>query len=594
MKMFKKVIALLTVMFLVVGLLVGCGGTKQADSTTTKSTSDAAQEQSTVASLPLMEINILDCEHAGQLPGANNPNDIVTPEVEKKFNIKINQISPSGGKMPIEVINMMIAAGNLPDLIITDNPNIQAFYSQSVFADLSQYKDQLVNMNKWYSNTAWNMLKVDGKIVALPSGGDVNMDNPDVASLLKDDLIYRPMNNWVLHVREDILTLAGYKFKSIKDLQAELDATPRRITDADTVLEPAINTFEDIETLFYKIKSLNLKVNGKTVEALDIPDWGAYHLSSLIVPTGGFYYDKETDVSSMFLGIPMMKDFYKVLNKWVNDGILDKNWMIDKPEQLQAKIAGGQVATFFQTSDVAGARKTLKENNPEAEFRAIPWPTSKSGKKSYVDPSYPCGFANVMINKDVKDIPRLIEYLDWFSSDEALDLASWGPESAGLWEMKDGKKVFKDNALWEAIRDGKKTADGKSAEYYGIFDSKNPVSMYTSKAFSYAPTPPYNFKSYLYSYPAKMDAFNDLENYLSTQKLCRDGSVLSPVGPKSSAMSAYFWSTTKAKLAAVVYAKNDAVFNKEWDAILNDLKTKGEYDAANEEMLKAFRSINGK
>jgi hypothetical protein len=191
-----------------------------------------------------------------------------------------------------------------------------------------------------------------------------------------------------------------------------------------------------------------------------------------------------------------------------------------------------------------------------------------------------------MINKNVKDIQRLIKFYDWCFSDEAMDLSMWGPESAGLWEIKDGKKVFRDNALYEAIRDSKKTADGEDGQYYGIAG--------LSAIFQYSPVPGYNTKAYQYSYPVKLEAYNDVNNFASNVKLCNDGSCLPSSGSLSSALNGYYWSTTLKKQASIIYAKNDTEFEKEWNDTLNDLKTKGQYDAAMQEMLPAFRRINGK
>ena len=591
MKHAKKVLVLLLATLLSGSLIAGCSKSKgQPDAAGASSSASGSGTQPE----PLMEITILDALNAAIKPGAENPHDIVTPEVEKKFNIKIKEVTPSGGKMPAELINMMVAAGNVPDVVWTDNQNIGNFYAKDAFADLTPYKDLLVNMRKWYSDVAWKMLEQDGKLIALPSGGDPNTDNPEIANVLNNDILYRPMNNFAIQVREDVLRKAGYTFKSVGQLQQELDSSPRRVTEEDVQIEPAIRTFEDFEALLYKIKDLKLTANGKPVVPLYIPgEYGPHILSVIYAPTSGFWYDKETGNASAFLENPMVKAFYGVMNKWVKDGIVDKDFMIDKADQMQSKIAGGNAAVIITTSDINAARTAIKKNNPDNDFRPIPWPASKSGKTAYVDPSYPAGSANIMINKNVKDIPRLLKYLDWFYSDEAMDLGTWGPESAGLWEMKDGKKVFKEEALWEAISTGKPTADGKGASYYGLLDIFAPV-QWTSKAFAYAPTPPHNLKTYQLSYPIKLNAYADMQNFISSKMLSRDGSMLPAKGEAASTLAGYYWSSTVKKLPLAMMAKTDADFDKEWQAIVDDLKSKGGYDRAMQDMLREFKAINGK
>jgi len=236
---------------------------------------------------------------------------------------------------------------------------------------------------------------------------------------------------------------------------------------------------------------------------------------------------------------------------------LDKNHIINKPEEYQEKVASGRVGVFLPSFDVNAVRQNLKEEG--SDFRVLPWPTDT--EENTIDPSYPGGFENIMINKDFKDIERLLRYFDWFQSEEAMDLLSWGPESGGLWEIKDEKKVLKNNELWEAIRDGKKTSDMKDAEYYGI--------ACTSKAALTAPSILYNMKSIERSYPIKMNAYQKSNIYVSTEKLNRDGTVLPNAGEKSGVLAGYYWSTVKSvKIAQLLSTKSDQEFDKVWEEIL--------------------------
>lgn len=596
MKNAKQALVLLIAAMLCAGLIAGCSGgnNKQEEAPPSGAGTNTPKGQPEPADEPLLEVTVLDALNASIKPGADNPHDIVTPEVERLFNIKLTEITPSGGKMPAELINMMVAAGNVPDLVWTDNQNVGNFYAKETFADLTPYKDLLVNMRKWYSDVAWKMLEVDGKLVALPSGGDPNMDNPELAQQLESDLLYRPMSNFAIQVREDVLRQAGYTFKSVSELQQELDAAPRRVTLEDIQIEPAIETFADFEALLYKIKDLNLQANGKPVAPLYIPgEYGPHILSVIYAPTSGFWYDKDQDQASAFLENPQVKEFYQVLNKWVKDGILDKDFVIDKADQMQAKVAGGNAAVIITTADINAARTAIKQANPNDDFRPIPWPASFSGETAYVDPSYPAGSANIMIHKDFEDIPRLLKYLDWFYSDEAMALGTWGPEAAGLWEVADGKRKFKDDALWQAISTGSTTADGKSASYYGLIDYFAPV-QFTSKAFAYAPTPPHNLQSYNLNYPVKLNAYADMQNFISSKMLSRDGSMLPAKGEAASTLAGYYWSATVKKLPLAIVAKSEADFEKEWQAALDDLKKRGGYDEAMQQMLQEFRAINGK
>ncbi|MFD2328521.1 hypothetical protein ACFSR7_04610 [Cohnella sp. GCM10020058] len=596
----KKALPLALAAALALTALAGCsdGGNNNANPASGSPAASGAASAQSSAEAPF-SYTFLDTVHPTALFGYNNPNDVVTPVVEQKFNVKVSDIVFSAGQSPVERVNMLVAANNLPDVVLVDNPNLSLLYSTGAFADLSEYQNLMVNTDKYVSDTGWNSLKVAGKLVALPTSAMPDAGNPEVAAAMQADIFHRDPVNWAFMLREDILKKLGYKFKTVKEIQAELDQNPRQLTDADLQLDPPIKTPEDFEKLLYDIQKLDFKVDGKPVIPLSIPDWGAYHISSLYAPTGGYYANPDTGEVAGFIDNPNMKTYYAKLRQWFKDGVLDKDYLLQKPEQLQQKIASGRVAAMFSVPDTNGARTSLKQLDPEAELRPIPWPKSQyeidTGHASYVDPSYPAGFYNIMINKNVKDIPRLLKYFDWFQTEEAMDLSVWGPESAGLYELKDGVKVFKDQALYEAIRDGKKTADGKNAEYYGIYDKNNTVSTYTSKAFLTAPAPFYNNKTFEHSYPAKFDAWNDMWAFVSTIKLSKDGTVLSPSGEKSNALSNYYWNTFRTSdTAKLLSTKSEAEFDKKWEELKKTFEEKGGYDAAIAEMKPLFDRALGK
>ncbi|RED58194.1 MULTISPECIES: hypothetical protein [Cohnella] len=533
----------------------------------------------------LLEYTFLDTVHPTAPFGYNNPNDVVTPYVEDKFNIKVKDIIFSAGTSPVERINMLIAAGNLPDVVLADNPNLSVLYATGAFEDLTPYKDLLVNTDKFVSDTGWNMLMQDGKLIALPTNATPDQSNPDVKALTDADIHYRPHYAQNLFVREDILEKLGYKFKKVKELQAELDANPRRLTEADLAVEPAIDTPEKFEKLLYDIKALDLKENGKSVIPLELPDWGAYHLSQIYAPSGGYYANPTTQEVTGWINNPFMKEYYSHLYKWFSDGILDKDYLIQKPEQLQEKTASGRVAVTFFAPDFNAVRQNLAQLNPDYDMRPIAWPKSQyeleTGNPSYIDADYPAGFTNILVKKGFKDIPRLLKYFDWFQSEEAMEITAWGPESAGLYEKVDGRRVFKDKELIASL-DGTETGvGGKTAEYYGINN--------TSKAFLTAPATFYNNKTY-HTEPTKFDAWGDLRVVAGASKLSLDGTVLPASGLKSNETSQYYWNTFRTtKTAQLIMSKNEDEFNQAWDKLVAEFNDKGGYEAGIEEMKPKFQ-----
>lgn len=596
MKRFTQILALLLALVMVFGL-VACGNNDApaADAPAAdKPATDKPAADAPAAAEPLV-YTFLDACHATAPYGFDNPDDIVTPYVEEKFGITVGEITHAAGQTPMEQINMMVAAGNLPDVVLVSNNVVATAYATGAFADLTDYVHVMTETDKYISDIGWNSLSVDGRIVALPySSVEIDQGNAEIMSKIEGDLYYQPNINWTFVIQEDILTKLGYDFTSMAELQADLDANPRAITDADVALNPAIDSFEDFEALLYAIKDLNLTVDGKPVYPLSIPEWGLYHISSLYCQNGGYMYDEATGKASGFIMNPGMKEYYKTIVKWLQDGILDPDFLIQKAEQYQEKVQSGRVAVTFQIPDVTATRSALKAASATNDLHPFDWPAPVAATKSYVDPSYAGGYYNIMINKDFKDIERLLTYFDWFQTEEAQDLTTWGPESAGLWTTdENGNKVWADEAFYEAISTGGATADGVSAEKLGLYDKFNLVAAYTSKAFLCAPMPILNTESWVYSYPAEMDAYTGTYAYISTAKLCRDGSVLSANGEAAAACDGYYWSVTKLKMAELFDTKTDAEFDAAWDSIVADFVENGGYEAAIAEMTPLFENLLG-
>jgi len=326
---------------------------------------------------------------------------------------------------------------------------------------------------------------------------------------------------------------------------------------------------------------------------LSIPEWAAYHVSILFAKNGGWWADDEAQEAYGYLSIPGQKEFYQAWTQWYADGVLDKSYLIHKGEQYQEKVAQGRVALCLPAFDLNAVRDSLKDADPNNDLRPIPWPTSTDGNT--IDPAHPAGFEVFMFNKDFEYIPELMEYFDWFQTLEAQQLISWGPEENGIWEEVDGVRKFKDEALWEAIKSGKKTADGKDGLSYGIENiNEDGVLSPTSRAALGGAQPLYTRGNIARSYPFEQDAYQELWRGITSSKLNFDGTVLPPMGEAANFTGAYYWGTTRtAKIAELLSTKTDAEFEKVWEAIVEDFDFNGKYSEGLAEMQDKFAEMLG-
>ena len=174
----------------------------------------------------------------------------------------------------------------------------------------------------------------------------------------------------------------------------------------------------------------------------------------------------------------------------------------------------------------------------------------------------------------------MLKYFDWFFSDEAQDLNVWGPESTGVWEMKDGKKVFKDDTVLLSLKKGEKDKGTVAYEKYIKY------GMGMNKAISCAPSASPNMHDYQRSYPYTVTNIYSLAwNTMTQEGLDVKGLIKPGFDDVTNAPSNYWWTTFSSnKSAKLLTAKDDAEFEKNWNEIYNDFSTSSKY----EEARKAF------
>ncbi len=568
--------------------LVGCGGgdkNKQNQNTVSNATSSAAAGVSEENSTHMEYSVFLGVTNPISI--AENKNDVVTPYVEQKFNIKVKEIiQPQANVLPKDRLNMMIAANSIPDVVIADGAFASYAVSTGNFIDdLSPYISEMTNFNKYFDESKWANFQKDGKIYAIP----LQSQTQKTDELFKDDPYYQPFAGWAFWVREDILAKAGYKFTPIAELKKNITDQGKLLTKEDMKIEPAIDTPEQWVEMLKKIKDLNLKVGDKSVIPLSVVSWNQFHMGNMY-GLSQFKIGTDNKVSG-YLGNPEAKDWYKLLWQLYKDNILDKDFLIQKDDQLQSKVSSGLVAAGMSVPDMNGARQNLKNISADADLRFIPWPKKDADQGSFDVMNG--GLYRVIINKNVKDVKRLVKYFDWFYSDEGFDIGTWGPESAGLWEMKDGKKVFKDPELAEAVKLGYTKEGTKGPEYYGLATASSVpggLMTFNSKAAICAPAPSFNPSDARASYNAPLDIYKVMQTISARNGVNSNGrAAQDDGGENSSAVGTYYWGKFQNdRVGKIFAAKTEEDFEKAWDEQYKIFAKEAKYEEAIADMTKFF------
>ncbi|MFC4776119.1 hypothetical protein ACFO9Q_04980 [Paenibacillus sp. GCM10023252] len=570
---FKKWVSMGLVLSVAAAALAACsdGGSSKENVSPGASISPSATAE------PLMELSVYNSEFRDDKV-INNPKDVVTPFVEQKLNIKITNFLINNNDQPFDTrLNQYIATNQVPDIVIAAGKNVDYAIDTGMFADLSSYLDKMPNHKKYFDAKFWPRFIRDGKKYTIP------VPNPDTnVAAFKDAYTY-PMSAHAMWAREDILKKAGYSFTPMSEIQKMLDEG-KLPTAQDMQLTPAVDTPEKFYELLKKIKDLNLKVGDKPVMPLSMASWNQLHLGSMF--DFGHWINRNGQADG-WLGSPETKEYYKFLTDLYKENLIDKDFVIQKNEQLQEKVAGGRVAVGMWVPDINKARESIGKLEPGADIRYIPWPKKTQGK-GYFD-IYQGAYEEILIKKDAKDIDRIIAFIDWTYSDEGLDTVEWGPESAGLWKTVDGKRRFVNEKWNQYFLEGKKPGileDGNSLSTYGLKLAANKIGLATgldSMAWNYNP------KAIERAYPPKLSAWDYTKNMLGSTGVNTDGTGSTGSGANVDEVSGYFWSKFQGlQVAKLLTANTDDKFNKAWDEVYAEFLKEGNYEAAKEEMKNWF------
>ncbi|MCM8709895.1 hypothetical protein M2651_02510 [Clostridium sp. SYSU_GA19001] len=537
----------------------------------------------TPSSKELLEYSIFFGISTKVQKAVENPNDVVTKYIENRFNIHVNRvIQPNDQISAKERLNMFIAANDIPDVLVAAKDIADYAVSTGKFADLTDYIKDMQNFNKYFPENMWyrftnNDKKYQIPVVKINPSDDSYKDNPYCLPYLHS-----------LWVREDVLKKLGYKFTPLDDIAKQYMDKGKIAPLESYYIDPPIDTPYKFLDFLRKVKELNIKEGNKEVVPFSSINWSTFHLGSMF-DYGHWRIDKNGNIEG-FLGTPEAKEWMKMLWTMYREKLIDKNFLLQSAEELQKKIEQGKVSSGMIIPDFNRAVNSMSKVDLNYKIRFIPLP-KKNKDLGFYDIAQP-GFYRYLIRKDFKDIKRLIEYFDWFYSDEGLDILTWGPENAGLWEIKDGKKQFKNKELAESLINGTNGRE-ESPEKYGLWapvGNSSELTFFTSKAAVCAPVladfNPFDSRK---NYDMKID------KYMANRQIALGGYDTKGIasygdgGMNTSITSTYFWAEFQnVGIAKILSAKDEKEFETAWKEQFDLFINKGRYYKAREDMIKWF------
>lgn len=355
----------------------------------------------------------------------------IKAEVLKDLNISIKWVSiarpnPDGTKA---AYNLLIASNTAPDIITEyDASNgYMAWLGQGVFQEIpmSLINQYAPNYVKYEGATVLKYGKIKGKQMFLPAKRPIPLDA-----------------TFVTMIRQDWLDKVGLQ-------------NPKTTDELFNVLL-AFKTKDPGNVGTNKVIPMTLDLAGATNAAT--ANW-------IYRPASYSELDKYmySDVALPALSWEPEKKRLQYLNRLYNSGLVSPEFMLDT-DNSKARSAftsgyGGIWAEYLTTD--AGYIAGLMKNVPTAKLSTLYPYTYKAGTVStsyYYTP--PVGLMNG-INKNCKNVPEVLKFLDWMAKPENLSVLQWGIEGK-TYKMDGERKVL------TGFRGNEQLLNGSNKDYYAL------------------------------------------------------------------------------------------------------------------------------
>ncbi|WP_235885325.1 extracellular solute-binding protein [Paenibacillus cymbidii] len=419
-------------------------------------------------------------------PGAlGNPNITKSDQTEigkiikDKFNIVFEYV-PYPGSWE-EKANLMLAARDYPEILwIQSNTTLDKYIKAGALAELDPYLADSPNFTKRYEKMIplWRLASNDGKLY------NWQKDQSDLNTNVRGNDI---------GVRIDALAKQGY---------------PKLLSEDDWVgfLKQAVKDFPTAP-------------NGQKTIGMVSPwgeSWGVAGIAGAMHEKGGTYtglagnegviFNSETMKYEDYFLNRYVQESYHFFNRLHREGLLDPEIFTDKSAQMKEKVLSGRaISTWYSIPGYSDNVKIKEAGHPEMQYIAQPVRTNtqvQENKKRLIMELDTGTFLNLVITKNAKDPKRLMELVDWASSEEGMTLLQAGIEGKH-YNVQNGKRVPTDLYY-------KEVQDPQSTVGFGYFTFLGNDLRLGGNGQPYSFTNDWDFKDKLVQTPETMEAFGKL------------------------------------------------------------------------------------
>ena len=380
--MFKKIVALLSVVIMVFSLC-SCAGEKQTGTSTGNPTDGKLAEEMTELTVFMRAAKTDDGRKPIMHDAAALTNVLLTPTLA------------NSNSSWSEAFNMMVASGKMPDLVMNYTEMLfNQLGKEGAFIPLDEYLDEycpeIVKFLDEHPEVVQSITANDGHIYYLP-------------------IMFEGATSYGWFVRQDWLDKLNLKVPTnAEELHTVLSAFRNQ--------DPNGNGLKD-EIPFF---------DGPKLKAF-YPMWDArntWYSKNGKVVFGPYEENYKTAV--------------KNLAQWYAEELFDPEIMT-RAGSLISKALSDNVGgmTHGWIGSTCGYNDTLKDSIPGFNFQVIAPPGGVE-----VDRRYPCGNYGWGISASSKNIELALRYMNFWFTEEASRMVNYGKEGVH-YDMVDGKPVLK-------------------------------------------------------------------------------------------------------------------------------------------------------
>ncbi|WP_138756434.1 extracellular solute-binding protein [Paenibacillus sinopodophylli] len=390
----KKMGIVLLLLMLTASALAACGNTKNAGNGKGADASAAPTTAATKAPKEKVTLRILGENNMEEFPaGSDVNNNVIINELRERTGFDIQwELMPKDPEVARQKLNVLMASGDTPDLIILSNKGIFGnFVQQGLLTPLN------------------DLLESDG---------------PDIKSTLTEE-------QWKSATFEDQI----YAVRTVNFSSAVNGLLARK----DLLAAAGVGEIKTQEEFYQALKALKAKDPSIIPYAANL----AQGLSSLDAIASMFYppvdYVQQDGKVVYTPLLPAAKEFLAFANKLYAEGLIDQEAIVSKSENLKEKLVSGQAAMstvgWYEEPSIS---KALAEKKPGAEMVFMAPPVGDNGAAGFSRNSTTAKY--FMIPKASKHAQEVMQFLNKVTNDEIINLISFGLEGTH-YELKDSKLV---------------------------------------------------------------------------------------------------------------------------------------------------------